>query len=385
MRVAILTTDNREPFKQYDKPEPFFGTALEALFQGFTGLADVEVHVVTCTQKPMIASPEKLADNIWFHSLLVPKIGWLRTGYQGCIRAVRKKLKEIQPDIAHGHGTERDSCISAIFSGFPNVLTIHGNMRLVARVNRAKPFSFFWLAARLEAFTVPRSLGVICLTNHTRTAVTSLARRTWVLPNAVDKTFFDIQAKPSSDAVPVILCVATVFPLKNQNNFIRALDPLAGERKFKLIFLGQALRGRAYGDEFFQLLESRPWCSYEGFADRDRLKSCFQEASLLVLPSLEDNCPMAVLEAMAAGVPVLAAKVGGVPDLIEEGVSGLFCDPWDAASMRTGVAKLLENTNLRQQLAVEAKKRARTRFHPAVIARRHVEIYREVLGAKGNG
>lgn len=378
MRVAILTTDNREPFKQYDKLEPFFGSAPEALLQGFETLHDVEVHVVSCLQQPA-SSPEKIADNLWYHNLLVPKIGWLRTGYQGCIRAVRKKLKEIQPDIVHGQGTERDCAISAVFSGFPNVLTIHGNMRLVARVNRAKPFSFLWLAARLEAFTIPRSLGVICLTNHTRAAVASLARHTWVLPNAVDKFFFDIQAKPPPDAVPTILCVATVSPLKNQNNFIRALDPLAGERKFKLVFLGQALKGRSYGDEFFQLLESRPWCSYEGFADRDRLKSYFQEASLLVLPSLEDNCPMAVLEAMAAGVPVLAAKVGGVPDLIEEGVSGLLFDPNDADAMRAAVLRLLSDSQAAGSMAAAGRKRAREHHHPVEIARQHVKVYREVL------
>ena len=95
-------------------------------------------------------SPPKLAPNIFFHSLHVPKIGWMRTGYQGCIRAVRKKLKAIQPEIVHGQGTETDCAINAVFSGFPNVLTIHGNMRLIAKVNRVRPFSFPWLAARLE-------------------------------------------------------------------------------------------------------------------------------------------------------------------------------------------------------------------------------------------
>jgi hypothetical protein len=109
-------------------------------------------------------SPEKLAPNIFFHSLYVPKIGWMRTLYQGCVRAVRKKLREIRPDIVHGQGTEMDCAVEAVFSGFPNVLTIHGNMRLIARVNRVRPFSFLWLAARLERLTIPRSSGVVCIT-----------------------------------------------------------------------------------------------------------------------------------------------------------------------------------------------------------------------------
>ncbi len=60
---------------------------------------------------------------------------------------------------------------------------------------------------------------------------------------------------------------------------------------------------------------------------------------------------MAVLEAMASGVPVLAAKVGGVPDLIEAGRNGLFCDPLDAASMAAGVKQILENPTAARELA----------------------------------
>src|SRR5271165_2812139 len=107
MKIALLTTDNREDARNYALPSPYFGAAPEALMQGFAALPELEVHVVSCAQKPM-KSPEKLADNIWFHSLYVPKLGWLRTSYQGCIRAVRRKLKTIKPDLVHGQGTERD-------------------------------------------------------------------------------------------------------------------------------------------------------------------------------------------------------------------------------------------------------------------------------------
>jgi glycosyltransferase involved in cell wall biosynthesis len=97
------------------------------------------------------------------------------------------------------------------------------------------------------------------------------------------------------------------------------------------------------------------------------------------LPSLEDNCPMAVLEAAAAGVPVVASRVGGVPDLIEDGKTGLFFDPQNATSMGGAVEKLLEQPQFARELAMEAKRRAQERFHPIIIARRHLEIYREVL------
>src|SRR6202020_993017 len=98
MKVAILTTDNREHYRNYAATAPSFGAAPEALLQGFATMSDLEVHVISCTQKPM-KSPEKLTENTWFHSLYVPKVGWMRTSYQGCIRAVRRKLKVILPDI----------------------------------------------------------------------------------------------------------------------------------------------------------------------------------------------------------------------------------------------------------------------------------------------
>ncbi len=166
---------------------------------------------------------------------------------------------------------------------------------------------------------------------------------------------------------------------KNQNAFIRALDPLADARSFQVRFFGLTSPGRAYDDEFLSLVRARSWCVYEGFADRQKLKEQLRQASLVALPSLEDNCPMVVLEAMAAGVPVVAPNVGGVPDLIEEGRTGFFCDPLNPASMRMAVERVLSNHARARELAHNAKLSAQGRFHPNVIAQRHVEIYREVL------
>ena len=376
MKIAVLTTDNREAFREYSSLTPHFGTAPEGLLDGFSRMPELEVHVVTCIRQP-VKSPEKLAPNIWFHSLHVPRLGWTPTLFQGAIRATRRKLQELQPDIVHGQGTERDCALSAVFSGFPNVVTIHGNIRLIAVVNQARMFSYLWLAAQLEKFTLPRTDGVVCITRYTQDAVKALARKTWVRPNAVNASFYEVQ--PAPDPARIVLSVGYICHRKNQNAFIRSLDALAAERKFKLVFLGTAPKGNPYSAEFLDLVAKRPWCEHAGFADREQLKQWFQRASVLALPSLEDNCPMVVLEAMAAGVPVLAANVGGVPDLVTDGETGLFCDPLDAASMRAGVGRLLEDADLARRLTANAKREATARYHPLLIAQAHVEIYREVL------
>ena len=390
MRVALLTTDSREHFKDYGSQKPYFGTAPEALLQGFGMLSGVEVHVLSCTQQPMPA-PEKLASNVWFHPLHVPKLGWLRTGYQGCVRAVRQKLRDIQPDLVHAQGTERDCALSAVLSPYPKILTIHGNLRLIKKQVGFRPFSAMWLQSYLEGLVVPRFNGVICITNYTREAVEDEVPETWVVPNAVDPSFLVLGQQRFSDSCsrsstldsrpqcPVILVVANVDERKNQNAFIRALDPLAKKMSFEVRFFG-GCGASDYGREFKELIASRPWCHYGGMIGREILREQFEQADMLALPTHEDNCPMVVLEAMAAGVPVIASRVGGIPDLIDGMNTGLFSDPWNPSSFPEGVTQILGNSNLAGRLARNAHEEALRRFHPKVIAKRHLEIYQQVLG-----
>jgi glycosyltransferase involved in cell wall biosynthesis len=377
MKIALLTTDNRENCKQYDRPEPFFGTAPDALLQGFAQIKGVEVHVLSCTQQKM-HSPAQLAENIWFHSLVVSKLGWLKTGYQGCIRAVRAKLREIRPDIVHGQGTERDCSLSAAFSGFPNVITVHGNMRVMAKLFNAKPFSYHWLAARLEPIALARSGGVVCITEYTREQVAQQARKTWVVPNAVDQPFFSIHPQPI--VPPLILCVGTIDSRKNQNALMDALSPLAATLPFRVLFLGALNPDNPYGLGFKQRLEANPtWCKHSGFADRDSLRNFFSQASLVALPSIEDNCPMVVLEAMAAGIPVVASQVGGVPELIQPRQTGLMFDPQNSEQIRSAVLEAITQRDRAKAMAAAAQEYAQKNFHPLEVARRHLEIYRELL------
>jgi glycosyltransferase involved in cell wall biosynthesis len=390
MRIAILTTDNREHFKDYGSPHPRFGTAPQALLEGLALLPELEAHVISCTQRVM-SSPGKLSENIWFHSLHVPKWGWLRTGYQGCIRAVRKKLNEIQPDFVHGQGTERDCAMSAVLSGYPNVLTIHGNMRVHASRGETRGRPYYKLAAFLEGYCLKRTGGVVAISRYTEDLVKDFTPRTWLLPNAVDPSFLALGQQRLSDSgsrpstldsrlkAPIIIVVANVDERKNQNAFIRALDPLAKRIRFEVRFFG-GCGASDYAREFRELIASRPWCHYGGMIGRGELRTQFEQADMLALPTHEDNCPMVVLEAQAAGVPVMASKVGGIPDLIDGITTGLFCDPWDYRSFVVGVERLFNDRDFASKIARHAHDDAAKRFHPKVIAKRHLEIYREVLG-----
>ena len=376
MRIALLTTDNRENQGRYDLEQAHFGTAPEALIIGFRSLPDAEVHVISCLKRK-VHSPEKLASNIWYHALRVPQLGWLRTGYQGCVRAVRDCLKDLCPDIVHGQGTERDCAISAVFSGFPNVITIHGNMRLIARLHRAPPWSYMGLAAMLEDFAIPRTDGIVCITRYTERAIGGKAKRTWIIPNAVDPRFFDVCARPIDP--PLLLCVGHVTQRKNQLALLDALEGLANKFRFQIRFLGQVPEKDPYARKFRQRASQHSWIKAIGPCNREELREAMSQASLLILPSIEDNCPMVILEAAAAGVPILASRLGGIPELIQEGVTGHLFEPQIRSTLLSQLRNIFSDAHLASQMAANAREQAVRRFHPNVIAAKHLEIYGELL------
>ena len=380
MKIAILTTDNREHHRRYELTQPYFGTAPEALIQGFTDIPEVEVHIVSCTQRPM-QSPEKTIDNIWFHSLHVPKIGWLRTAYQGCIRATKKLVRKLQPDIVHGQGTERDCAISAIFSGFPNVITLHGIMGAQARLLKARPGSFYWLAMMLERMTLPRTLGVLCNSAYTESMVRPLSRRTWQIPNAVRREFFDSPLPGrSTSATPVLLNVGAIGVRKRQLALLDIIGRLLQKRTdLELHFIGAADPHDTYSASFLRRVQGTATSQrirHLGTRDLPELIRSFDHASALVHVPSEESFGLVVAEALARNLRLFATDVGGVRD-IADGVEGAELFPVGnddalAAAIGNWVQK-----GCPQPASAAAE--MRRRYHPEVIAKRHVEIYHEVL------
>lgn len=90
---------------------------------------------------------------------------------------------------------------------------------------------------------------------------------------------------------------------------------------------------------------------------------------------------MVVLEAQAAGVPVIASNIAGIPDLIKNGMTGLLTEPDSPVTMPQALEKLLGNKALGNQLSELGRKQALACFHPRHIANRHLEIYQSVLNA----
>jgi glycosyltransferase involved in cell wall biosynthesis len=379
MKIALLTTDGREELKDYHPPAPHFGTAPEALLQGFALMPEVEVHVLSCTQQP-VAAPERLAANIFFHSLLVPKPGWLRTAYQGCIRAVRNKLKDIQPDVVHGQGTERECAISAVFSGFPNVVTIHGNMAALARQFRDRVGSYGWLAARLETFTLKRTAGVLCNSAYTEQLVQPRARRTWRVANPLREVFFAPAPAPGGAGRCTLVNVGVISARKRQMELLDVARELRRQGlDFEFQFVGETRAGTDYVSAFLREikpLEREGFARYVGPKTGSELDRLFDGSAGMVHFSPAESFGLAVAEGLARDLKLFGARGGGVPD-VAAGVPGaeLF-EAEDWRGLTSAIAEWIRRGFPRARGAGEVM---RARYHPEIIARRHVEIYRDLL------
>jgi glycosyltransferase involved in cell wall biosynthesis len=101
---------------------------------------------------------------------------------------------------------------------------------------------------------------------------------------------------------------------------------------------------------------------------------------VLVVPSLTEGSPLVTLEAMAAGVPVVASGVGGIPDQVRHGREGLLVPPGGTSAMGDAIATLLCDPDRARSLGEAGRRRVASEFSHANMVRRIEDVYREVLG-----
>ncbi len=117
--------------------------------------------------------------------------------------------------------------------------------------------------------------------------------------------------------------------------------------------------------------------AWAGWLDEDAKWAALARAAVVVLPSTSEGLPMALLEAMAAGAPIVATRVGGVPDVAVDGREALLVGPGDPAALADAIATLLDDPERARRLGDAARDRA-AGLSPDVIARRLACVYREV-------
>jgi glycosyltransferase involved in cell wall biosynthesis len=100
---------------------------------------------------------------------------------------------------------------------------------------------------------------------------------------------------------------------------------------------------------------------------------------LFVMPSLTEGLPIVLLEAMRAGVPIAASRVGGIPNVLDEGRAGLLLEPGNVEALKRGIAEVIMNPAEAEQRLHAARKRVREEFSSRIMAEKYLEIYRRVV------
>lgn len=140
--------------------------------------------------------------------------------------------------------------------------------------------------------------------------------------------------------------------------------PLRGELEAQALLLGVPAR-------------------FHGF--REDMREHLPGMDVFVLPTRGDNLPVSILEAMAYALPVVSTRVGGVPEQVEHGVTGLLVLPDDAPGLADALTTLLVDPSLRAAYGRAAAAKARAEFDGGLVAARMMDLYRELCGHRANG
>jgi glycosyltransferase involved in cell wall biosynthesis len=233
-----------------------------------------------------------------------------------------------------------------------------------------------------DAITSPsRSLAALCRVKM------ELTHSPTVIPNPIDTSQFikgDYQSRLSNH---LLLSIGKFQDLKNVQVLIHALpevlkrfpqvklrligsDTLTGPHRISYRKMIERLAQELGVDESVEFMDMRP---------RKELVKHYQQARLAIIPSLFENFPYTCLEAMSCGCPVIASRVGGLPEMIEEGVSGLLFQPDDKDDLKEKIIALLCDPLLAEKMGNEAAIRMGRYYSQEVIIPQVLTVYRGLV------
>ncbi len=271
--------------------------------------------------------------------------------------------------VVHVHFIVPTGILAAIvrrMSGLPLVITAHGS-----DVPGYNPDRFIH-AHRLIAPAwriVVRSADVIVSPSH---YLRRLIQQTYAAPVRVIPYGFDPPPLPTGERKQRILFVSRLFPRKGAQYLIEALAglPLDGWEV--------TIAGNGPMREELQALAQRldvP-VDWRGFIKGAPLEELYATSAIFVFPSINDNFPVVLLEALAGGCAIITTSVSGMPEVV--GDAGILVPPRDVPALREALARLMQNTELRAELSARARARIAA-FAWEEVTRQYVEVYRQIM------
>ena len=373
MKVAVFS---RYPGDS-ERPKGGVESVTVVLVKALAQLDDMDVHIVTLEQKRAEIAVEQDGDVV-VHRL--PGSRWPQI--LDVLAGPGKKtlvnyITELKPDVLHTHETYGLG-LGTFF--IPHVFTVHGfdHANLVA--NSAQ---FNWLRSRLWKRVERRGLAkqrhIISITPYVRKMIEPQTNASiYDIDNPVDERFFKIERRPELGR---ILCVGWINQRKNTLGAVEAFASAASRcAEARLVIAGEAMDAE-YGNRVKQAIRHHGLeTSVEmlGHINHAQLEHELARASVFLLPSKQENSPMAIAEAMAAGIPVIASNRCGMPDMIQEGQTGFLIDPETTDQITRRLTQLIINQQLCQQMGQAGRRMAMDRFHPHTVALRTKAVYERI-------
>jgi glycosyltransferase involved in cell wall biosynthesis len=304
--------------------------------------------------------------------LRAPSLFWLDTWL------IWNVLRRIRPDVVHAWGVEYGAAAVAPRLKYPYVLTMQG---LLTWLRSQSPLNAYHrLIAMMEPWTVPQAPLV---TTESSFGMEYLARQYPGLnlrqvEHAPRWLFHRLPRRPQS-APFRFLFIGAFGPPKGADVLVQALDQLRPDVPFELVAVGEpaadtlaALKG-VTSPELWQRVQFRSHLAPEQVAEE------MSQATLLIHPTRADTSPNSVKEAVAGAVPVVASRVGGIPDYVFHDKNGLLCEPGSVADLAKALRTACQHPLFSRGL-VDAVTLARVREYlsPTTMGRKFSEIYREL-------
>ncbi len=262
--------------------------------------------------------------------------------------------------------------------GVPFVVTYGYHYGEVARIagSRLKPRLYGWL----ERVTFPRAAGVIVTSREMESRLSAHPARPRLayFPNGVDtERFAPAPAPRPSSGPPTVLYVGRLEQEKNVGRLIEALA-LLGQPRPRLCLVGD---GRLRDDLERRARTAEIDTDFAGVIPHSQMPSHFRSADCFVLPSLTEGHPKVLIEAMACGLPCAASARGGIPSILENGVTGLLFEPDRPGDIAETVGRLLSDRDLARGLGERARASALALYDAHALLKAEVAFVQSVAGA----
>lgn len=314
-------------------------------------------------------------------------------------------LREPDVDLLHAHAGKRLGAAvrtAARLRGIPYVLTLHGGhfvvpptemAQMLAPINRAIEWGRIPGMLLGSRRVLQDADAVLCVgVDELEAARKALpGQRVELMPNGVDCAAFAHGDGPGFRAhygIPqqrqLLLCVSRIDYQKDQLALVDALAALLPDYPD----LHLALVGPVTVEHYYQQLLQRirqfgleqRVTTVPGLKSTDpRLAGAYHAADIFCLASRHEPFGIVILEAWAAGVPVVANRVGGIPSFTEHGVDCLHSSPDDPNALRQRIASLLDDPKQAHQLAAAGQRKAQARFDWSIISQRLRQFYQSLL------